>query len=172
MYNLIPSLNNYKVALAKFITSVKIHRVYDLIFVKEEAQQFYLGDGTSVANTLLPFQTAVKTHRPVAINATAVATVAQVKVGVITSTSVAATSITLPTATLLATALKAARGTWFDFAVDNSGPNTVTLVVGTGITAATAVITGGATLTIATATVGLFRIYFTSASTAIIYRLG
>ena len=50
-----------------------------------------------------------------AINSTATATAAQVAGGTITSTSAAATSITLPTATLLATQLNATQGTSFIF---------------------------------------------------------
>ncbi len=172
-YKLIPRLQNWIASLALFLASTRIHEVnVDMLHVIEEPQQFYLADGVSTPSELLPFQTAVKTHRPFALNATGTLTAAQIRAGVITSTSAAAVTATLPTATLLATALKAARGTWFDFAVDNSGPNTVTVAVGTGITAATEVVTGGATLTVATGATGLFRIYFTSATTGKLYRVG
>lgn len=108
---------------------------------------------------------------PVSINATATATAAQVAAGVIKSTSVAATSITLPTATLLATALAAKQGTTFDLAIDNSvGANTVTVVLGTGFTVL-AVITGGNTLTVAAGSVGIFKIYFKNTTTAVIGRI-
>ncbi len=113
-----------------------------------------------------------------AINATATATTAQMLTGYITSTSAAGTSITLPTATQMAAALRtvgitATRGTIFDFIVDNSaGANTVTVVVNTGIAVTTPAITGGATLTVSTANViGHFRLFFTSATTAKILRL-
>lgn len=109
-----------------------------------------------------------------AINVTATATPAQIIGGAITSTSAAAVSITLPTATQLATALGVTtRGTSFDFLVDNSaGANTVTLIVGTGITVTTPAITGGATLTVSTANaVGWFRLVFTSLTTAKILRI-
>src|ERR1700761_7816568 len=67
-----------------------------------------------------------------AINATATATAAQVITGYITSTSAAATTITLPTGTLLGAALGASKGTVFDLIVDNTGgANTVTLAVAT-----------------------------------------
>lgn len=69
---------------------------------------------------------------PVAINATATATATQVASGYITSTSAAATTITLPTGTLLGQELKAVRGTVFDLFIDNTaGANTVTIAVAT-----------------------------------------
>jgi hypothetical protein len=69
---------------------------------------------------------------PVAINATATATAAQVASGYITSTSAAATTITLPTGTLLGAELGASQGTIFDLYIDNTaGANTVTMAVGT-----------------------------------------
>ena len=55
-----------------------------------------------------------------AINATAVATAAQVATGYITSTSASPTSITLPTGTLLGGLIGATRGTSFDLYVDNT----------------------------------------------------
>lgn len=65
-----------------------------------------------------------------AINATATATAAQVATGYITSTSAAATTITLPTGTLLGAQLGATAGTVFKLYVDNTaGANTVTIAV-------------------------------------------
>lgn len=73
-----------------------------------------------------------RVHTPAAINATATATAAQVASGYITSTSAAATTITLPTGTLLGAALGATQGTIFDLYIDNTaGANTVTMAVGT-----------------------------------------
>lgn len=70
------------------------------------------------------------THTPVAINATAAATAAQVATGYITSTSAAATTITLPTGTLLGAALGAVQGTIHDLYIDNTaGASTVTIAV-------------------------------------------
>ena len=66
-----------------------------------------------------------------AINATAVATAAQVATGYITSTSAAATNITFPTGTLLGAELEASAGTVLDLVVDNTaGASIVTMVVG------------------------------------------
>lgn len=65
-----------------------------------------------------------------AINSTATATAAQVATGYITSTSGAATTITLPTGTLLGSYIGAAQGTKLDLIIDNTaGSNTVTIAV-------------------------------------------
>ena len=83
---------------------------------------------------------------------------------------------TLPTATLLAAEISATRGTVHDFTVDNTaGSGTCTIAVNTGIVAAVPIITGGATLTIAnsaTQGIGVFRLVFSSATAAVLYRLG
>jgi hypothetical protein len=102
------------------------------------------------------------THPVVAaINATATATATEVATGYITSTSAAATTITLPTGTLLGAALGAVRGTVFDLYVDNTaGANTVTMAV-----AVNGVLSTGATdtpgsfgdLTIASGATGIAR---------------
>lgn len=83
---------------------------------------------------------------------------------------------TLPTATALGLALNAKAGTSFEFYIDNTaGSGTATLAVNTGIVASAAVITGGATLTVAnsaTQGIGIFRIVFSSATAAVLYRIG
>lgn len=171
---LTPSPNNYKGTEADRLASSRVYQSYDILQVTDKPGQFYFGAQSGEPfSGLLPFQTALKYHNPVAANATATLTAAQVKAGVITSTSAAATSLTLPTGALLGSALKAARGLWFEFAVDNSvGGNIVTVVASAGIVAATAVITGSATLTVGVGAVGLFKIYFLTATTAVIYRIG
>jgi len=106
-----------------------------------------------------------------AINATATATATQVATGYITSTSAAATTITLPTGTLLGAALGATRGTVLDLYVDNTaGANTVTIAVATnGILSAAAAAGSGAgagLLTVPSGVTGLarFTIMFSSAT--------
>ena len=99
-------------------------------------------------NTKLPanFQagitTGVQTSKFVAspVNATVTATSAQIGTGYITSTSVAATTITLPTGALLGASLGAVAGTVFRLYVDNTaGANIVTVAVATnGILSAAA----------------------------------
>jgi hypothetical protein len=103
-----------------------------------------------------------------AVNATGTATAAQVASGYITSTSVGATTITLPTGTLLGQALSAVRGTSLDLYIDNTaGASTVTVAVATnGILSTAAADTAGSfgDLTIAAGATGIgrFTIMFSS----------
>jgi len=112
-----------------------------------------------------------------AINATATATATQVATGYITSTSAAATTITLPTGTLLGAALGATKGTVLDLYVDNTaGANTVTIAVATnGILSAAAAAGSGAgagLLTVPSGVTGLarFTIMFSSATAYVFTR--
>lgn len=173
-FELTPSPNVYKGTKADLAASSRNYKAYDILQISDDPGQFYFGgQPDQTPKDLLPFQTAVKKHTGLAVNVTATLTAAQSRSGLLTSTSAAAVTITTLTAALWLAALKAAAGTWFDFAIDNSaGANTVTLVGGTGVTAATAVITGGATLTTAAGAVGMFRLYFSSATVAKIYRIG
>lgn len=127
------------------------------------------------------FSVDAKDHTPVQIDTTALATIATVTEGIqagwISSTSAAAVSIQLPTATQLATSIGAVKGTEIDFTIDNTtaagvaGANTITLVLGVGIVVGTTALTGGVSLTVSAAQlVGGFKIIFTSATTAIIRR--
>lgn len=105
-----------------------------------------------------------------AIDATGTATAAQVAAGYITSTSAAATTITLPTGTLLGQAVGATQGTVLDLFIDNTaGASTVTIAVATnGVLSSAAVDTAGSfgDLTIASGATGLARytIMFSSAT--------
>ncbi|NBR22417.1 MAG: hypothetical protein EBU08_01215 [Micrococcales bacterium] len=111
-----------------------------------------------------------------AINATAVATAAQVATGYITSTSASPTTITLPTGTALGTAIGAAKGTVLDLYIDNTGgASTVTIAVATnGIlsTAAADSATSFGDLTVASGVTGLarFTIMFSSATAYVFTR--
>ena len=100
-------------------------------------------------------------HTPAAINATATATAGEVASGYITSTSAAATTITLPTGTLLGAELNAVKGTVMDLFIDNTaGANTVTIAVAVnGILSTGAADTAGSfgDLTIASGVTGLAR---------------
>lgn len=123
------------------------------------------------------FSSAIQeNHVPVAINSTGTATAAQVKSGYITSTSAAATTITMPTGTLLGTALNAAQGTKLDLYVDNTaGANTVTMAVAVnGIlsAAAAAVAASFGLLTVPSGVTGLarFTLIFSSATAYTITR--
>jgi hypothetical protein len=121
-------------------------------------------------------------HTPTAanaINATATATAAQVATGYITSTSAAATTITLPTGTLLGAALSATQGTVFDLFIDNTaGASTVTIAVATNGVLSTAAVDAAAAagtfgdLTVASGATGLarFTIMFSSATAYVFTR--
>lgn len=123
------------------------------------------GVGTSKASgmSLLNINTPITLgHKaPAAINATATATAAQVAAGYITSTSALATTITLPTGTLLGAQIGAVQGTTLELYVDNTaGANTVTLAVAVnGIlsAAAAAVAASFGLLTVPAGVTGLAR---------------
>jgi hypothetical protein len=136
------------------------------------------GATTSVTNLTTSNLVFTDQNHPTtaAINATAVATAAQVATGYITSTSAAATTITLPTGTLLGAAIGAAKGTVLDLYIDNTGgASTVTIAVATnGIlsTAAADSATSFGDLTVAAGATGLarFTIMFSSATAYVFTR--
>jgi hypothetical protein len=136
------------------------------------------GTTTSVTNLTTTNLVFTDQNHPTtaAINATATATAAQVATGYITSTSAAATTITLPTGTLLGAALGAAKGTVLELYVDNTGgASTVTIAVATnGILSSAAADTPGSfgDLTIAAGVTGLarFTIMFSSATAYVFTR--
>ena len=136
------------------------------------------GATTSVTNLTTTNLVFTDQNHPstAAINATAVATAAQVATGYITSTSAAATTITLPTGTLLGAAVGASRGTVLELYVDNTaGASTVTIAVATnGILSSAAADTAGSfgDLTIASGATGLarFTIMFSSATAYVFTR--
>ena len=138
-----------------------------------------LGVTTSVTNLTTSNLVFQDQNHPTtaAINATATATAAQVATGYITSTSVAAVTITLPTGTLLGANIGAAAGTILDLYVDNTaGANTVTIAVATnGILSAAAAAGSGAgagLLTVPSGVTGLarFTIMFSSATAYVFTR--
>ena len=136
------------------------------------------GATTSVTNLTTTNLVFTDQNHPstAAINATATATAAEVATGYITSTSAAATIITLPTGTDLGTAIGATRGTVLDLYVDNTaGANTVTIAVATnGILSTAAADTAGSfgDLTIAHGVTGIgrFTIMFSSATAYVFTR--
>jgi hypothetical protein len=139
-----------------------------------------LGVTTSVTNLTTSNLVFTDQNHPstAAINATATATAAQVATGYITSTSAAATTITLPTGTLLGAALGATQGTVMDLYIDNTaGANTVTIAVATnGILSAAAAAGSGAgagllTVPSGVTGIGCFRIMFSSATAYVFSRI-
>lgn len=137
-------------------------------------EQYTPGLNENGFNTGLPFNAGHTTT--VAINATATATAGQVATGYITSTSAAATTITLPTGTLLGAALSAQKGDVFDLYIDNTaGANTVTIAVATnGIKSDAANTTAGSfgQLTVASGVTGIgrFTLIFSSATAYVFTR--
>lgn len=122
----------------------------------------------------------IVTHVPAAINSTATASAAQVASGYITSTSGAATTITLPTSTAIAAQIGATAGTVFDLYIDNTaGANTVTItpdasqVKSQVAQVATYGVPTFGLFTVASGTTGLgcFRLVFSSANAASIARI-
>ena len=111
-----------------------------------------------------------------AINATATVTATQAATGYITSTSAAATTLTLPTGTLLGAALGAVQGTVFDLYIDNTaGASTVTVAVAVnGILSTAATDSAGSfgDLTIAAGATGIGRytLMFSSATAYVFTR--
>lgn len=133
------------------------------------------GVATFTAKPVLPIRTlintSISTHNTTsAINATATATAAEVANGWITSTSAAATTITLPTGTLLGAELGAVAGTVHELYIDNTaGASAVTIAVAVnGVLSTAGVDTAGSfgDLTVASGVTGLARytIMFSSAT--------
>ena len=122
--------------------------------------------GTAFADPVL--ENIQVNYVPAAINATATATASQVAGGYITSTSAAATTITLPTGTLLGQYLNAQKGSVVDLFIDNTaGANTVTIAVATNGILSDAAATTAASfgqLTVAAGVTGLacFTLMFSS----------
>jgi len=169
-------LDNRVVKASKSVESLKklkdLFNLNDLI--GKVAPAFTATNTIALSEVTASTSTGVKTDKvlakngivvtnatPVAANATATITAATVVSGFIKSTSAAATSLTLPSASSIWTALgSAATGASFEFVVDNSaGASTVTLVLPVTIAVVTPVITGGDTLTVSTANkVGVFKL--------------
>jgi hypothetical protein len=111
-----------------------------------------------------------------AINSTATATAAQVATGYITSTSASATTITLPTGTLLGAALGATAGSVFRLYVDNTaGANTVTMAVAVNGIISSAGTSSAGTFGLLTITAGVtgvaeFTLMFSSATAYVFSR--
>ena len=137
---------------------------------------------TTFSGPVVSLNGFITDHTPTsanAVNATGTATAAQVASGYITSTSAAATVITLPTGTLLGAAVSATQGTVLDLFIDNTaGASTVTIAVATnGILSTGAVDASAAAgtfgdLTIASGATGIgrFTLMFSSATAYVFTR--
>lgn len=167
----IPQYNKLIDVLDSIITNIEGYSDEVVTALITEA---VVGAGVTIDDFVVKDGGFIKKPTAVAIDVTATATAAQIASGYITSSTAAAVSITTPSATDLATALGITGVGEFDFVVENTGStNAITIVLGSGITAATPVITGGGTLTISAANdVGLFKLVFTSPTVAKIFRIG
>ena len=102
---------------------------------------------------------------PAAVNATATLTIANLKTGIITSTSAAATDMTLPTGTDTQAGFSGTYDNFtFEWSVINTGPSLVRVLAGTAHT-----IVGSGS--VATGTSGRFATRRTAANTFTTYRL-
>lgn len=137
----------------------------------------YVWTGTNdFTGSTVKLAAVVSSRVPVAVNSTATLTAAQVATGYITSTSGAATTLTLPTGTLLGAQLGATQGSVFELFVDNTaGANTVTMAVAVNGIKSDAANTTAASfgqLTVASGVtgVGRFTIMFSSATAYVFTR--
>lgn len=153
------------------IPSAQPNYAIGCILIATDSGLLYNNVGTVTSSNFVAVNSGVSAH-PVsaAINSTGTATAAQVATGYITSTSAAATTITLPTGTLLGAALGASAGSVFELIVDNTGgANTVTIAVATNGIKSDAANTTAASfgqLTVASGVTGLarFTLMFSSAT--------
>ena len=138
--------------------------------------------GSLTAPALNPQNAPVTTHTPVAINATASVTAAQVATGYITVTSASAVTLTMPTSTLIAAAIGASQGTSFDLYIDNtastsSGVVTVTLDSSQTKSQVAQVATYGVptfglfSVAVGASGLALYRFVFSSATAAVVARV-
>lgn len=102
---------------------------------------------------------------PVALNATGALTAAAMLSGIVTSTTAAAVTGTMPTGTVLDAAANFQVGDSFDWSVIATGANAFTIAAAAGHT-----IVG--TAVVATVTSGHFRTTKTAAATYVTYRMG
>lgn len=169
--------------LAAAMASKRVFGLWEIAVIKGDNSRFKRGDGIKYSGDgVLPFVGSTFSQLPwynaqasfataYAAPATATLTAAQLATKYIKTLSAAATTLTLPLATALATQLSATQGTELNFLVDNTaGANTVTIAVNTGIVVGAGALTGNTTLTIAAGQIGTFKIFFKSNAAALLYR--
>lgn len=131
-------------------------------------------DNTTNGSITVP--NVIRLHTPAVVNASVTLSAANMLAGVVATTATSAVAFTTPTATAIAALIPGcAKGTAFDLIFDNSASSSsgaITITLDGSITVVNpAIITGGATLTLAVGTTGKFSFYFTSATTAKCYRV-
>lgn len=153
------SIGDYGISLGYGAVSIGAQFAIPTNITTVEFGQAAITTGTTIGKRLVT-----------AANSTATLTAAQVKVGYITTTSAAATVLTLPTGALLGTALGASQGTIFDLYFDNTaGANILTIAVSVGGVLNALAVANGASAGLLTIPAGAtgqgcFRLVFSSAS--------
>jgi hypothetical protein len=154
---LVSTVNNEEVVTSAFsaASTVVIYAgAEDVLYEQGTAPLIMSRRGERVAET------------PSAVNATATLTIDELLSGIITSTTAAAVTGTLPTGTLCDAGAEFAIGDSFDWSVIvTGGTNDFTVGAGTGHT-----IVGAAVVTHSTS--GVFRTKKTAANTFVTYRIG
>ena len=133
----------------------------------------YSVSSTPAQISALVSSTAVNIPVQTAYTTSATVTASDLSGGLLANTGTVAITLTLPTASLIATQLGAGAGSQFEFSVlNNASGGTVTVAVGSGITASDFPGTNTLTRT-ASATVGIarFRLHFLSATAATLTRI-
>jgi len=131
--------------------------------VEAGADEVFVNVGT--AATVTEKRSNQRQIAPIALNATGALTAAAILSGIVTSSTAAAVSGTVPTGTVLDAAFQMDIDDSIDFSVIATGANAFTVVVAAGVTAV-------GTMIVATVTAGRFRLRKTAAATYIIYRMG
>lgn len=133
----------------------------------------YSVTSTPAQISALVSSTAVNIPVTVAYTTSATVTASELNSGLLSNTGTVAITLTLPTTSLIAAQIGAGAGSIWDFSVQNTGSGgTITIAVGSGMTASDFPGTNTLTRT-ASATVGIarFRIHFISASVSTLTRL-
>lgn len=133
----------------------------------------YSTASTPAQVSALVSSTAISQPVQTAYTTSATVTASELNGGLLANTGTVAVTLTLPTTSLIATQLGASAGSVFDFAVlNNASGGTVTMAVGSGMTASDFPGTNTLTRT-ASSTVGIarFRITFLSATASILTRI-
>lgn len=162
------------------ISSVEASGSGSYVYLK--APQKLVGSATitgySVTSTpaqiaALVSSTAVNIPVQTAYTTSATVTASELQGGLLANTGTVAVTLTLPTTSLIAAQLGAAAGSNFEFSVlNNASGGTITMAVGSGMTASDFPGTNTLTRT-ASATVGIarFRIHFLSATVSTLTRI-
>jgi hypothetical protein len=133
-----------------------------LVRIEAGPSEVFFGQGTD--EVVFEKRGLVNQPAPVALDATGALTAAMVASGIVTSTTAAAVTGTLPTGTVLKAAFQLAIGEAIDFSVIATGANAFTVAVAADVT-------NVGSLIVATGTSGRFRLRRTADLSHVVYRL-